>query len=226
MSWIVYTGSRTFLRVSFWLGGGLRTFGLENIPMKGPVIVACNHASHLDPMILGAVFPRPLHFLARRTLFDVPVFSWLIRNNNAFPLDRDGDSREALRVFGKRLDEGCAVVMFPEGTRSEDGALSEMKPGLGMLAVRNKVGVLPVYNWGSYESWPRNKKYPRPHRLKTYIGKVIMPGEGGNRKEEQKRITEETEKALRGFERESWQDEENVPEVLLKRWRDEDAVTG
>lgn len=220
MSLIVYKSSRTFLRCAFWLGGGLEVHGQENVPPDGPLIVACNHTSHLDPMILGAAFDRSLHFMARRTLFDVPGFAWLIRNNNAFPLDRDGDSREALRVFGERLEMGNAVVMFPEGTRSLDGTVGEMKPGVGMLAVRNTAPVLPVYIWGSFQSWPRGRSFPRPHHLKTYIAPVITPSaDKAVRKEEQRRVTEEVAAALRNMERIAWEGEKNPPAALAEKWK-------
>jgi 1-acyl-sn-glycerol-3-phosphate acyltransferase len=220
MSLIVYKASRAFLRCAFRLAGGLEVRGRENVPPSGPLIVACNHASHLDPMILGAALDRPLHFMARRTLFDVPGFSWLIRQNQAFPLDRDGDSREALRVFGERLDMGNAVAMFPEGTRTLDGALAEMKPGLGMLAVRNAAPVTPVYIWGSYQSWPRGRRFPRPHHLKVSIAPVIAPSrDKAVRKEEQRRITEETARALDAMEREAWLGEANPPPALAEKWR-------
>lgn len=220
MGMFVYTCSRTFLRCAFFLGGGLKVFGRENVPATGPLIVACNHVSHLDPMILGATFDRTLNFLARRTLFDVPVFRWLIRENFAFPLDRDGDSRDALRVFGERLEQGNAVVMFPEGTRSPDGALQEMKPGLGMLAVRNVTPVLPVYIWGSFLSWPRSRKYPSPHRLKVYLGDVVTPsGDKAVRKLEQQRITREVGEALERMERMAWVGEKDPPAALQEKWR-------
>ena len=220
MGLFVYKCSRAFLRCAFFAGGGLKVFGRENVPREGPLIVACSHASHLDPMILGAVFDRPLHFMARRTLFDVPGFAWLIRQNQAFPLDREGDSREALRAFGERLEDGNAVVMFPEGTRTPDGALQEMKPGLGMLAVRNLAPVLPVYIWGSYLAWPRGKRYPLPHSLRAYIGKTIVPNPDKNvRKAEQLRITEATAEALAEMERIAWRDEKVVPPAIQERFR-------
>ncbi len=226
MSQIVYTASRTFLRVAFWTLGGLEVHGLQNLPMTGPLIVACNHASHLDPMVLGAAFPRPLNFLARRTLFDVPVFRWLIHHNNAFPLDREGDPREALRTFGERLDQGAAVVMFPEGTRSSDGALGEIRPGVGMLAVRNYVPVLPVFVWGSYQSWPRGRGYPKPHHLKALMGEVIVPNPDKTlRKSEQLRINHEVGAALRRLEKQAWQGEKNPPPALVEAWRKEEAGT-
>ncbi len=223
MGIIIYTASRTFLRVAFFVGGGLEVHGKENTPPTGPLIVACNHASHLDPMILGAAFDRPLHFMARRTLFDVPGFSWLIRQNFAFPLDRDGDSRDALRAFGDRLQQGNAVVMFPEGTRSRDGALQEMKPGVGMLAVRNLTPVLPVYIWGSYQSWSRSRSFPRPHHLKVLIDPPIVPSDDkALRKSEQARITKETGEAITRMEKAAWAGEKNQPPALVEKWRNDE----
>lgn len=220
MPTLTYRCSRQFLRGAFWLMGGLEIHGQENVPPAGPLIVACNHQSHLDPMILGATFDRDLHFLARRTLFDTPGFAWLIRHNQAFPLNRDGDIREALRAFGELLEKDCAVVMFPEGTRSFDGIIQEMKPGLGMLAVRNLAPVLPVYIWGSFGSWPRGKSRPRRHHLKVLMGKVIVPvDDRARRREEQERITAETEQALHWLERQAWAGEKNPPAALVEAWK-------
>lgn len=210
--------SRLFLRVAFTLTGGLEVHGQDNVPVDGPLIVACNHASHLDPMILGAAFKRDLHFMARRTLFNVPGFAWLIRQNQAFPLNRDGDSRDAIRVFGERLDMGNAVVMFPEGTRSPDGLLQEMKQGVGMLAVRNVSPILPVYIWGSFQGWPRGRKLPRPHHLKTLMGPVITPSSDKSiRKQEQQRILCEVDDALHALERRAWEGEK-IPPELAEDW--------
>ncbi len=219
MASFMYLASRQFLRIAFRITGGLEVRGQDLVPPEGPLIVACNHASHLDPMILGAAFRRDLHFMARKTLFDIPVFSWLITQNQAFPLNREGDSRDALRAFGERLDKGYAVVMFPEGTRSYDGVTGEMKPGVGMLAVRNQAPVVPVYIWGSFQSWPRGKKFLRRHRLKCFTGPAIIPSaEKAERKNEQTRINEEVGVAIRRLEKEAWQNEPDIPQKLLDRW--------
>ena len=201
----VYRASQSFLRCLFRLMGGLETEDAGKMPPSGSLIVASNHASFWDPMILGAAFDRPLHFMARKTLFDVPLFNWLIRQNNAFPLDREGDSREALRVFGEKLDAGQAVVMFPEGTRSRDGFLGTVRPGVGMLAFRNSTPVLPVYIWGGYQSWPRGRLFPRPHRMRVVAGDVILPLSGGEgRKDGQRRIVAELDSQLRELEKRAW----------------------
>lgn len=219
MPTLVYRLSRISLRVLFWLGGGMEVRGQENVPPDGPLVVACSHASYLDPMILGAAFDRDLHFMARKTLFKVPGFSWLIRQNQAFPLDREGDSREAIRLFGDFLDKGKAVVMFPEGTRSRDGSLGEIKSGVGMLSVRNQSPVLPVYIWGSFQSWPRGRRLPRPHHLKVLMGRTISPSADKSlRKDEQQRITNEVGAALADLEREAWKGEPEPP------WRNGNTV--
>ena len=122
----LYYTSRSLLRVLFRLTGGLEVRGVERVPMTGPLVVASNHASYLDPMLLGAALPRPLAFLARKTLFDNLFFGWFIRSHFAFPLDREGDIREALRSFSEQLAAGRAVVMFPEGTRTSTGKLADI----------------------------------------------------------------------------------------------------
>ncbi len=201
MLWF-YCLCRDLLWVTFKSFFGFKVFGYERIPHEGPLIVASNHASYLDPTILGPACWRPLGFMARRSLFDNRLFGTIIRNLYAFPLEREGDSREALRTFGKRLDEGRAVVLFPEGTRTVTGRIAAIKPGAGMLAVRHKAPVLPVYIWGSYQSWPKSRKLKR-HPLEVYIGEPIYPRpvEGGReRRAEQDRINAELERVLREME--------------------------
>lgn len=205
----LYLAARWGLRVMFPCFGGMEVRGVEKVPMEGPLIVASNHASFFDPMLLGTALPRPLAFMARKTLFEIPLFGSLIRELFAFPLDREGDSREALRVFGERLAQGWAVVLFPEGTRTRTGRLGPMKSGVGMLAVRNHAPVLPVYIWGSYQSWPRHRILPRFHPFKILISDPIFPAtglSGMDKKVEQQRITEALATTLHRLERAAWQE--------------------
>ena len=214
-----YRFSRWCVRRLFNCLGGLETRGGALVPPEGPLIVASNHASFLDPMLLGAALNRSLHFMARRTLFDAPVFGWAIRQAQAFPLDRGGDSREAIRAFGSLLEIGSAVVMFPEGTRTSDGATGEMRSGVGMLAVRNRSPVLPAYIWGSFQSWPRGRSLPRRHRFKVLLGRPVFPDAGGERKSEQLRVTGEVGRAIFDLERTAWLEEtEPPPPALRERW--------
>jgi 1-acyl-sn-glycerol-3-phosphate acyltransferase len=206
----LYCCSRALLRVLFRLGGGLEVRGRERVPPSGPLIIASNHASHLDPMILGTALDRPLAFMARKTLFDNAVFSWFIRAHFAFPLDREGDIREALRAFSDRLAEGNAVVLFPEGTRTRTGKLAEIKAGVGMISVKNAAPVLPAYIWGSYLAWPRSRRFPKPHRLKVLLGEPIVPApvtSPAQRKAEQLRVADAVRASLLALEEEAWQGE-------------------
>ncbi len=216
MGLAAYKFTRWCLRRLYRLTGGLEVIGSENTPPEGPLIVACNHASYWDPMIMGAAFDRPMHFLARKTLFDVPIFGWLIRQTLAFPLNREGDSREAIRAFGGLLEQDLAVLIFPEGTRTSTGLLGSVKPGVGMIAARYRAPVLPVYIWGSYQSWPRTRKFPRAHRLKVVIAPPIMPaGEDADRKEEQRRVVAAVDESLHRLELSAWEGEESPPPGLL-----------
>lgn len=207
MATLLYRAARRLLQGAFWCMGGLQTLGAENMPPDGPLIVACNHASYLDPMLMGAAFTRDFHFMARRTLFDNPLFGWLIRQTQAFPLDRGGDSRDALRQFGALLAQNRAVLLFPEGTRTRTGRLGEVKPGVGLIAVRSNAPVLPVYIWGSFQSWPRGRGLPRPHRFKCVAGPLITPQPDASRKEEQARITALVDSELHRLEGIAWHGE-------------------
>jgi len=122
---------------------GLEVCGEENVPLKGGVILASNHLSLADPPIVGAAAPRTLYYMAKRELFDIPLLRSLIEALNAFPVRR-GYGREALKRALEVLRGGGAVLLFPEGTRSRDGRLGPPKPGVGMLAVKGRVPVVPV----------------------------------------------------------------------------------
>ena len=183
------------------------------MPADGPLIVASNHASYFDPPLLAAAMPRMLNFLARKTLFANPLAGWYIRRLNAFPLDREGDSREALRTFGGLLDRGEVVLMFPEGTRTRTGFLDALKPGVVTVAMRGSAPILPAYVWGSYQSWPRGRKWPRRHRYKVHFGEPLRPAGGSERgrarKAELERLQEALGRALQALETEAWEGMEN-----------------
>ncbi|WOO39628.1 lysophospholipid acyltransferase family protein [Rubellicoccus peritrichatus] len=150
--------------------------GIENVPADGSFILACNHASFLDPPIAGSYLPRELHYFARKTLFK-GRFGKLISDLNSIPIDRDGDSDLAAfrKVFGV-LKSGEAILVFPEGTRTKDGKLGEVRGGVGMLACRSQVPVLPVRIFGSFDIWSRKHKYPALSKnLGLTIGPVILP---------------------------------------------------
>jgi 1-acyl-sn-glycerol-3-phosphate acyltransferase len=188
----------------FGLAGGLEVRGREFMPASGRLLVASNHASFLDPMLVGCALPRPIHFMARKSLFK-PIFGWMIRSVLAFPVDRDGDPRNAFRAVGDLLERERAVGIFPEGTRSETGRMGEVKAGIAMLASKYRAPVLPVYAWGTFQSWPKGRKLPRPHRTKVFAGNVISPPESG--KDAQRAWLAALTAAMLELERQAWNDE-------------------
>lgn len=136
--------------------------GLEHIPRHGAFIVASNHASFIDPAIVGCRIPARLVFFARKTLWKPGFASWWLDGVGTVPVDRDaGNDVSALKRVLASLKEGRPVILFPEGTRTPDGNLQTAKAGVGMIACRTQVPVLPVRIFGSYEAYGRHRSIPR-----------------------------------------------------------------
>lgn len=140
--------TRLILRLLF----RIRADGIENIPGEGGVIIASNHASFADPPSLGCVIPREISYFAKKELFRVPVVGPFIAWANGVPVDREGDSARALKDIIRRLKDGWAVLVFPEGTRTKTGEFGEPKSGAGMAAVMAGVPVVPCWIEGSYRA--------------------------------------------------------------------------
>lgn len=155
---------------------GLRATGRKNIPDRGALMLVSNHLSHLDVLILGILLERPLNYVARSTLFFFPLGPF-IRSLGAFPIQRDGLGVQGLKETLRRLRSGGIVTLFPEGTRTADGEMGEMKSGIAMLAVRAKVPILPAAIAGSFEAWPKSRGFPVPHSLRVHFGELITPEE-------------------------------------------------
>jgi 1-acyl-sn-glycerol-3-phosphate acyltransferase len=152
-----------------------RVFGLENIPKTGGVLLASNHQSVLDPVLVAMVLPREMHFMARRTLFRNPVLRVIIVGYNAFAIDRDSADVKGVKEAIARLEAGNILLVFPEGTRTGDGSIGRMKPGIGMLAERAAVPIVPVLIEGAHEVWPRDRLLPRLGRISIVFGKPLNP---------------------------------------------------
>ena len=142
LGWVVARG----IARALW---GFRGLWSERIPNSGPVVIACNHVSNWDPILVGLGCRREVHFLAKEELFRNPLLRWLIRAYNALPLRRGIVDRRALRLASEVLEGGGALVMFPEGTRSRDGKLGRGKPGVGYLACASGGPVIPAYITGT-----------------------------------------------------------------------------
>ena len=136
--------------------------GLENLPRTGGFLLAANHASHLDPFLVGAQLPRQVTFFARKTLWKPGFPSWWLDAVGVIPVDRDGGSDvTAIKRVLNALKEQKGIIMFPEGTRSPDGLLQAPKPGVGLFACRAQVPVVPARISGSFEAFGKGAKFPR-----------------------------------------------------------------
>lgn len=170
---LFYKVVKNVLWVIFKLYNRLEVYGVENIPQDGGVIIAPNHTSYLDPLIIGSCFPKATHSFGKEELFRVPVLGWFIRRIYAIPLKRGGVDREAMRKAVELLKKGEALLLFPEGTRSSDGVLLPAKPGISMLAYQAKAAIIPVYISGSNRALSRSSSMLRPVKIKVYYGEPV-----------------------------------------------------
>lgn len=166
---------------------------LSAIPTSGPLIIAANHASSADPVLIGAFLTqrldRPINWLGKRELVETPLLGRLFRAGGIHPVDREAADLEAFRAAMRILDAGQVLAVFPEGTRSRDGALQAVREGVGMLALRSGATVLPVGVVDSDVMWPRGHLLPRFGRKVTVrygapfrVDEVMRAGNGGPRR--------------------------------------------
>jgi 1-acyl-sn-glycerol-3-phosphate acyltransferase len=152
--------------------------GLDNLPRSGGYIVAANHASHLDPPIVGQFLPRQVAFFARKTLWKPGLAAWWLDKVGTIPVDRDGGvSLDAVRRVLQALASGRVVIMFPEGTRSLDGRLQEPKPGIGLLACRAQVPVVPARVFGSFEAFNKKGSLRLGTPVSVAFGRPLVPAD-------------------------------------------------
>lgn len=147
--------------------------GREHIPSKGGVILACNHVSNLDPIVLGVGCRRHVSFMAKQELFCLPLLGWLLRRLLVIPLKRQAADRGAIKESIRRVKRGHVVALFPEGTRVSEGEQVSAKAGVGFLAQSLGVPVIPAFVDGTKESWPRGTKLPRPRKVSITFGEKV-----------------------------------------------------
>jgi 1-acyl-sn-glycerol-3-phosphate acyltransferase len=150
-----------------------RVYHAERVPLIGPVILASNHASFLDPPIVGSGLHRPVNYLARESLFRYPGIGWLLRKWNSVPVDRDGGGARGLKAILDRLLAGGAIILFPEGTRTKDGKLQPARSGIGLTVIKSNAVVIPVRTFGTYECHNRRIKFHLPIRLSVKYGRPM-----------------------------------------------------
>ena len=164
-----WSGYRLLFAVYFrW-----RVYHNERVPLHGPVILAANHASFLDPPLVGSGLKRDINYLARKSLFRYPVLGWILRAVNAVPVDRDGGGAAGLKAIMERLHRGGAIILFPEGTRTLNGELQPARSGVGLTVIKSEAPVVPVRVFGTFEAWSKGVKFPRPHRVAVKYGEPM-----------------------------------------------------
>ena len=173
----VYSLLRVFARLIAVTFYRLRCEGREHWPLSSGGLVCSNHQSFFDPPLVGMTCPRQMNYLARDTLFQVPVLSQVMSYLGAIPIDREGSGLSGLKETLKRLRTGELVLIFPEGTRTYDGELLPLKPGFCSVARRSGVPLIPVGMDGAYQAWPRTAPLPLPGKLAVVIGRPISPEE-------------------------------------------------
>ena len=169
----VYYLGWCFFRLMYAVYFRWEVFNAERVPAKGGVILASNHASFLDPPIIGSGLHRPMNYLARQSLFRYPGIDWLLRKWNSVPVDRDGGGAAGLRAILDRLLAGGAIILFPEGTRTKDGRLQPARSGIGLTVIKSEAVVIPVRTFGTFECYSRKLRFHLPIRLAVKYGQPM-----------------------------------------------------
>lgn len=169
-----YFAAWILFRVLFSTCFRWRVFNPERVPREGPVILASNHASFLDPPLIGASLPRPINYLARDTLFRFPLVGAVLRSWNSVPVDREGGGAAGLRQILDRLLAGGGIILFPEGTRTRDGHLQAARSGVGLVVIKSSAPVVPVRMFGTFEAFGRHLRFPRPRRVAVKYGRPVQ----------------------------------------------------
>lgn len=146
-----------------------RIEGLENVPAEGPVIIASNHVSNWDPIIIGCALHRKIHFMAKAELFSMPVVGWFVKALGAYPVERGKSGRQAIKASLEILAQNELIGLFPEGTRSKTGEVGEAKAGTVMIAAKGKATIIPVGLHNSQHVF--SKGWFRPFAI--YFGQPI-----------------------------------------------------
>ncbi len=172
---IVYVISRFICFILVKILFRTKVFYRYRIPREGALIIASNHASFLDPVVLGVVAPRKINFMAKDELFSNIFFGLLLRSLGVVAVRREGVSAGAFKEAFKRLKAGQALAVFPEGTRAAEGSFGKAHPGVGFLAIKSKATVIPAYIKGSANALPRYACFVRLKPIRVYFGKPLNP---------------------------------------------------
>jgi 1-acyl-sn-glycerol-3-phosphate acyltransferase len=166
---IFYNLAKLLARMIF----SMRVIHPERMVESGPLLIAVNHSSFFDPPLAGICSKRGVYYLARKTLLKWPFFGPLFPAMNVIPVERDGNDMSALREVIKKVKDGNAVLLFPEGTRSVDGHLQPARAGIGLVIAKTGAPVLPMRIFGAYEAFPKNARRFQLSQITVVIGAPI-----------------------------------------------------
>ncbi len=173
---LLYASFQTFLRITTTLLLDLKVKGVHHVPRTGGVLIVSNHQSYLDPAIIGCHLPRPTGFLAKSELFENKFFGSFISKLYAFPVRQGEGDIGAVREAIRRLQEGNALLLFPEGSRTEDGEFLSLEAGIGLIIRKAHVPVVPCVVEGSFASWPKGKKWFSARPVRVTFGPPLQLG--------------------------------------------------
>jgi 1-acyl-sn-glycerol-3-phosphate acyltransferase len=185
LSYLWYKAASWTLLGGLTMGFSLRLEGGRHVPRGGPALLIANHQCYLDPAFIAMATPRRLCFLARKNLWKHRLLGRLISSLNAVPVDQEGVAKEGLKTVLDQLRAGQAVLVFPEGARTWDGALQPLMPGILLLIKRARPPIVPIGIAGAYHAWPRWRSYPVPAPLflppwegtvAVSVGRPLDPG--------------------------------------------------
>ncbi len=168
---VVYWVLRSLMVPFFLVYFRLSRIGREHLPKEGPLLLASNHRSFLDPFVIGTMIRRPIYYMAKRELFEKRWQAWILNALGAFPVDRGSGDGEAMATARQILERGDCVVLFPEGTRIRHRPLADPRRGVGRLALETGAPVAPVAVIGSDEV--RRGWRIRPRKVRLRVGKPL-----------------------------------------------------
>jgi 1-acyl-sn-glycerol-3-phosphate acyltransferase len=169
----VWKSLQIIARVGTTLFFNLKTYGRENVPKEGGVLLVANHQSYLDPVLVAVHLYRPVSFLAKSELFENPFLAALIRELHAFPVRQGEGDVGAVKEVIRKLSEGYALNIYPEGSRTETGDIEPLQKGVALIIRRANVPVVPVAIHGSFEAWPKGSAIFHPHPIRVKYGKPM-----------------------------------------------------
>ena len=175
---VVFLVRQIYLRL---LTGGMKVVGLENVPREGPVILAPIHVSNFDPPVVSCASPRAVNFMAKEELFSPKWMGKLITSLGAFPVKRGAGDTSAVKIAIERLQEGCTLILFPEGTRGEPEQTSRLKKGIYHLVKdRMDTKITPVVTHGLGRTLPRGEALFVPFNCDVVIGDKLPHTDSSN----------------------------------------------